>query len=124
MGNYFPKTENNEILELRNEILQLKKENEDLKKINKYLNDKMLLSNEFTSKNNIALKKFVDEWYEKNNDNIDIGVINLPFGGNIDILPDSIEKHLYVKMLSLVMELISESKINFMGQEITTSFKQ
>ena len=124
MGNYLTKTENSEIIELRNETLQLKKEIEDLKNINKSLNDKILLSNNFTSKNNTDLKKFVEEWYEKNNDNIDLGVIDLPFGGSIDVLPDSIEKHLYVKILSLVMELISESKINFMGQEISIAFKQ
>ena len=52
-----------EIIELRNETFQLKKEIEDLKNINKSLNDKILLSNNFTSKNNTDLKKFVEEWY-------------------------------------------------------------
>tara|TARA_Y100000991_G_scaffold213992_1_gene200769 strand:- start:812 stop:1246 length:435 start_codon:yes stop_codon:yes gene_type:complete len=103
-----------ENLILKKEIEVLKKENDELK--NNSFND-------FSTKNKEDLKKFVDIWYEKNSDNIDIGVIDLPFGGSIDILPDSIEKHLYVKTLSILMEIISQSKINFMGQEMIFAFK-
>ena len=103
-----------ENLILKKEIEVLKKENDKLK------NDSF---NNFSTKNKEDLKKFVDIWYEKNSDTIDIGVIDLPFGGSIDVLPDSIEKHLYVKTLSILMEIISQSKINFMGQEMIFSFK-
>ena len=142
MGNFIPKTgfsfENNsdDISELKkirertdeleNEINKLKSMNEDLIKVNNDLQNEIAINktNGFTIKNKESLKKFVDEWYDKNSDNIDIGVIELPFGGNIDILPDSVEKHMYVKTLSLLMEILSESKIELMGQQIFLNFKQ
>lgn len=105
---------NTENLVLKKEIEVLKKENNELKN-NQF--------NNFSTKNKEDLKEFVDNWYEKNSDTIDLGVIDLPFGGSIDILPDSIEKHLYVKTLSILMEIISQSKINFMGQEMMLVFK-
>ena len=139
MGNLIPNTNNtnlelSEIQQIRtrtdyleNEINKLKKSNIDLIEENKSLKKELDLQsskNNFTLKNKDDLKKFVNEWYNKNNDNIDIGVIDLPFGGSIDILPDSVEKHLYVKVLSLVMEIMAESKIELMGQEISVTFKQ
>lgn len=141
MGNFIPNTNNttldlSEMKQIRtrtnyleNEINKLKKSNTDLINKNNSLKKELDLQssknqNHFTLKNKGDLKKFVNEWYNKNADNIDIGVIDLPFGGSIDILPDSVEKHLYVKVLSLLMEIIAESKIELMGQEISVNFKQ
>ena len=135
MGNIFPKNmdsssyeetikkneKNNILLE---ELENLKKEIKDLKKENLTLKESIISDNTFTPKNKENLKKFIIEWYDKNSDNIDIGVIDLPFGGSIDILPDSIEKHIYLKTLSLLMEILAESKISFMGQEMKITFEQ
>ena len=134
MGNIFPKNmdsssyeeaikkneENNILLE---ELENLKKEIKDLKKENLTLKESIISDNTFTPKNKENLRKFINEWYDKNSDNIDIGVIDLPFGGSIDILPDSIEKHIYLKTLSLLMEILAESKISFMGQEMKITFE-
>ena len=134
MGNIFPKNmdsssyeepikkngENNILLE---ELENLKKEIKDLKKENLTLKESIISDNTFTPKNKENLRKFINEWYDKNSDNIDIGVIDLPFGGSIDILPDSIEKHIYLKTLSLLMEILAESKISFMGQEMRITFE-
>lgn len=48
---------------------------------------------------------FVDEWYEKNKDDIDIGVINLKFF-KIDLFPDNIEKHIYKKVLKILFSFL------------------
>ena len=94
-----------------------------MKKENLTLKESIISDNTFTPKNKEKLRKFINEWYDKNSDNIDIGVIDLPFGGSIDILPDSIEKHIYLKTLSLLMEILAESKISFMGQEMKITFE-
>ena len=133
MGNIYPKNmysseeefikkneENNVLLK---ELENLKKEIKELKKENLTLKESIISDNTFTSKNKEQLKKFINEWYDKNSDNIDIGVIDLPFGGSIDILPDSIEKHIYLKTLSLLMEILAESKMTFMGQEMKITFE-
>ena len=43
---------------------------------------------------------FDEQWYEKNKEEIGIGVIDLKFT-KIDIFPDYIEKYIYKKMLKL-----------------------
>jgi len=43
---------------------------------------------------------FVEHWYEKNKEEIGIGVIDLKFT-KIDIFPDYVEKYIYKKMLKL-----------------------
>ena len=106
---------------IQSENIILKKEIEKLKNENIELKDN---SFNFSSKNKENLKKFVDNWYEKNSNNIDIGIIDLPFGGSIDILPDNIEKHLYLKTITILMEMISQFEINFMGQKIIFNFPE
>lgn len=61
-----------------------------------------------------SIDEFVDKWYEDNKE-VDIGVINLPLVGDIDILPDKIEKHIYKKSLLITSTLIEEllENINF-----------
>ena len=67
------------------------------------------------------LDKFVENWFEKNKE-IDIGVISTPFG-NIDVLPDKIEKHLYKKISKVVFAVLSELDINFMGNNVSLDIK-
>ena len=50
---------------------------------------------------------FVENWFE-NNREIDIGLIDLPIVGEIDLLPDNIEKYLYKKALNIVISFKEE----------------
>lgn len=61
-----------------------------------------------------SIDEFVDNWYEENKE-VDIGVINLPLVGDIDILPDKIEKHIYKKSLLIASTLMEDmlENINF-----------
>ena len=54
---------------------------------------------------------FIEEWYLKNNDDIDIGKFDIPIIGNIDLFPDYIEKHLYKKLIAATLSFIKESAI-------------
>ena len=57
--------------------------------------------------NDISIDKFVDEWFESNKE-VDIGVIDLPIVGEIDIFPDRLEKHIYKKSLKIASTLLFE----------------
>lgn len=45
---------------------------------------------------------YVDKWFEKNKEQIDIGLIKLPFGFTVDVLPNDLEKHIYKKILKIL----------------------
>ena len=76
----------NKIVELNNKIDKL--ENNKLNKL-------------------ISIDEYVDKWYDENKDK-DIGVINIPFIGNVDILPDKIEKHIYKNSLLIVSSIMED----------------
>jgi len=58
---------------------------------------------------------YVDEWYEANKDGIDLGRINLPFIGDVDIFPDSREKAIYRKLFTLAITNLLQVEIKFAG---------
>jgi len=81
-----------------NENKKIKEENKNLKKqlkssINKVNND---------------IDDFVDKWYEKNNENIDIGVIKFGFF-KIDIFPDYLEKYIYKKVIKILYSYLLDT---------------
>ena len=57
------------------------------------------------------IDNYVDKWYDNNNDNVDIGRIELwnIFGlkKEIDVMPDNIEKHIYKKMMKILFSIIT-----------------
>ena len=62
------------------------------------------------SKNTInRIDKFVEEWYNKNNDTVDIGKYNIPLYGDIDLFPDSAEKHIYKKIIAITLCFIKDT---------------
>tara|TARA_Y100000816_G_scaffold286993_1_gene268987 strand:+ start:1621 stop:1908 length:288 start_codon:yes stop_codon:yes gene_type:complete len=54
----------------------------------------------------------VDNWFEKNKDEVDIGRISVfEFMGNkceIDVLPDVMEKAIYKKCIKIMLSMVSE----------------
>lgn len=108
------------------EIEKLKKENlilkEKLDKIQLPINSSKL--DEKTLNN---IDKFIENWYEKNINEVDIGVVNIPIVGDIDFLPDHIEKYIYKKSLTIAMsflkETINESEINILNNKINLVIK-
>ena len=67
-----------------------------------------------------SVKEFVDKFYEDNKD-IDIGVINTPLG-DIDLLPDVIEKHLLTQSIlistTIIEKILQNSSINIFNKNI------
>tara|TARA_Y100000389_G_C17147999_1_gene358207 strand:- start:119 stop:499 length:381 start_codon:yes stop_codon:yes gene_type:complete len=51
---------------------------------------------------------FVEQWYEDNRDEIDIGVVDLKFF-KVDLMPDNLEKHIYKKVLKIVFSFLNSS---------------
>lgn len=55
--------------------------------------------------------EFVDKWYEKNKDQVDIGNVSVgPF--SIDVMPDKLEKHIYKKTLKIMFSLFRDATNN------------
>ena len=86
-----PKTEDEHVVLLKTRITQLEKEIKTLK--NKKMVDK--------------IDDFVDNWFETNKEDVDIG--NIKFGPfHVDLLPDEIEKHIYKKALKIFVTMMGD----------------
>ena len=83
------------------ELIRTIKKLEELTKENKKLRDDI---NYLTSQKYIddKLETFVNKWYEKNKDTIDIGEVTICGKYKVDLIPDEMEKRLYFKMLKLI----------------------
>ena len=127
MGNIMNKTDNtkNEINELKSSLERLSNENmvlsDEIEKKNKQieeLKDGIIKQTNLVDKDSV--KDFVNDFYEQNKD-IDIGVINTPFG-DIDLLPDAIEKHLLTQSIlistTIIEKIVQNSSINIFNKNI------
>ena len=123
-----------ELQSLKEDNTNLIKELQDLKNKTLVLQNKLkqqtthgnntISPNTFTLNHQEKLQEFVENWFEKNSKTIDLGVINLPFGASIDIIPDHVEKRIYVKALSLLFEMLADCKLTIMGQDLQLAFIQ
>ena len=52
------------------------------------------------------IDNYVDEWFEKNKKDVDIGVVDIGGICKVDLLPDSIEKHIYKKTFKILVSLV------------------
>ena len=84
---------------------ELKKENDRLKKELKEMKEK----EEKTWDKYID--EFVDEWYENNKDEVNIGRIKLFNILPIDLVPDSCEKNIYKKTLKIIISMLGDAKL-------------
>jgi len=92
------KDEEKDIEFIINENTKLKDENEILKqKLNATIN-----------KVNNDIDDFVENWYEKHNEDIDIGVIKFGFF-KIDIFPDYLEKSIYKKFMKIIYSYLLDT---------------
>ena len=121
------KTDNtkNEINELKSSLERLSNENmslsDEIEKKNKQieeLKDGIIKQTNLVDKDSV--KDFVNDFYEQNKD-IDIGVINTPLG-DIDLLPDAIEKHLLTQSIlistTIIEKILQNSSINIFNKNI------
>ena len=128
MGNTFSINKN----DLQNELNELKITLDRISNENKMLSDELDiktkqikdLQNGIIKQSSLidkkSVKEFVDKFYEDNKD-IDIGVINTPIG-DIDLLPDSVEKHLLTQSIlistNIIEKLLQNSSINIFSKNI------
>lgn len=114
---------NNDINKLKKELIKISLDIERAQKRERRLlienkELKEFINSDITNKNSIideakedVLKKkidlYVEEWYRKNRDDI----------GKIDVLPDSVEKHLYKKMVHVMFAALMDIKLD-VGRQI------
>lgn len=68
-----------------------------------------------------SIDEFVDKWYRENKE-VNIGLINIPMVGEIDVLPNKVEKHIYKKSLliasSLMEDMLENLSFNILDKKI------
>lgn len=84
------------------DLLEKQKE---LESENRLLREKLSKADNEWSTN---IDAFVEQWYNENREDIDIGVIDLKFF-KIDVMPDYLEKHIYKKVLKIVFSFLNSS---------------
>ena len=57
------------------------------------------------------IDKHIDTWFENNKSDVDIGVVNVCGLFTIDLLPDTVEKYIYKKVVKIVFSLVTDLKI-------------
>lgn len=107
MGNLITTDDKTKIIEEKNkEICQLNEKLENLSKKFAELNIKYSnLANITTSE---YIDKYVDNWFEKNKDDVDIGEVTIAGSIKVDLLPDELEKRIYKKILKIALSFMSE----------------
>ena len=104
--------------------------NAKISKLEKQLKEKEdIISNlkksNYTSPSKEEIKQFINEFYEKNKE-VDIGKISTPFG-EVDILPDAIEKHLLTQsvLMSIAVfeNIIQNCNLNVFDKGIYLNLK-
>lgn len=58
---------------------------------------------------------YVDAWYKANHDGVDLGRIDLPLIGEVDVFPDEREKALYRKVFMLALTNLLEVEVKVAG---------
>ena len=122
MGNFITslnscdKSTNAELEVLSETKNKLYEENNKLKlkidKLNILLQKYEKQENNIKAENIRKIDDFIEKWYEKNKKDIDIGVItDLPLIGEIDILPDKVEKYMYKRMIHIIIASLEEMNI-------------
>tara|TARA_Y100000389_G_C17438850_1_gene507294 strand:- start:1119 stop:1439 length:321 start_codon:yes stop_codon:yes gene_type:complete len=96
---------NKDITDEKQNINELNKKINELRQENKVLRHRLL---DHENKWSTNIDKFVDEWYEENKDNVDIGVIDFKLF-KIDVFPDYLEKHIYKKILKILYSFLTTS---------------
>ena len=83
------------------DIVKTLRKVDDLTTENKKLTDRIKYL-ESSQHMNDRIDKFVEEWFEKNKDTVDIGEVTICGRYKVDLIPDEMEKRIYSKMLKIV----------------------
>lgn len=100
MGNHLSSDEKvRKLLEKDHEIEKLKKEIDGLKK--KHSKIANITTSEY-------IDKYIDNWFEKYKDDVDVGEVTIAGSLKIDLLPDELEKRIYKKAIKIALSLLAD----------------
>jgi hypothetical protein len=92
---------------------------EDLQNENNKLKRQLKLLRKKKNLNNLHIDGIFDEWYSSyKREDFNIFAFELPIIGKIDLLPESIEKHIYKNMIRISLFMLSKINIDMMGLNI------
>jgi hypothetical protein len=62
-----------------------------------------------------AIGAYVDEWHERNHSGVNMGLVTLPIVGEVDLMPDSVEKALFKKLWLNAVSSLIETELTVAG---------
>lgn len=58
---------------------------------------------------------YVEWWYERNKKDVDVGVVDLPVVGSVDLFPNVVEKQMYSQMFKALVNQILDTELSVAG---------
>ena len=86
--------------------LKIKKQEDEIRSLKERLEKQKEKTRDAEREWSTKIDEFVENWFEENKDDVDIGIINIgPF--RIDIFPDFLEKYIYKKILIIAYSFLN-----------------
>lgn len=86
--------------------VKIKEQEEEIILLRSRLKQQIKLTQEAEKDWALKIDEYVENWFEENKDDVDIGVIHIgPF--KIDIFPDFLEKYIYKKILKIAYSFLT-----------------
>tara|TARA_B100000497_G_scaffold122954_1_gene154807 strand:+ start:1147 stop:1473 length:327 start_codon:yes stop_codon:yes gene_type:complete len=86
--------------------IKIKEQDEEIILLRAHLKKQIERTREAEKDWALKIDEFVENWFEENKDDVDIGVIHVgPF--TIDIFPDFLEKYIYKKFLKIAYSFLT-----------------
>lgn len=58
---------------------------------------------------------YVEWWYERNKKDVDVGIVELPVVGAVDLFPNAVEKQMYAQMFKAMVNQILDTELSVAG---------
>ena len=58
---------------------------------------------------------YVEWWYERNKKDVDVGIVELPVVGAVDLFPNAVEKQMYSQMFKAMVNQILDTELSVAG---------
>ena len=61
-----------------------------------------------------AVDRYVEQWFEQN-PGVNMGVVDVPLVGPVDLLPDRLEKHIYKRVHTVLLTNLLHTEVRVLG---------
>ena len=62
----------------------------------------------------LAVDQYVERWFDQN-PSVNIGLVDVPLLGSVDLLPNSVEKRIYKRLYTVLLTNMLQTEIQLLG---------